>query len=70
MKLSISRKSTFLFSKQIRKKSKFTHRKKEAFKLAISVYRRVGPIGKIMNLSGIEWYRDYWSLSARFSCNS
>ena len=55
---------------KFKKKSKFIHRQKEAYKFAIFVCKRVGPIEKIMNLSGIEWYRDYWSLFARFSCNS
>ena len=60
----------FYVVSKLEKKSKFTHRQKEASKFAIFVYRRVGPIEKIMNLSSIEWYRDYWSLFARFSCNS
>ena len=60
----------FYVVSKFEKKSKFTHRQKEASKFAIFVYRRIGPNEKIMNLSGIEWYRDYWSLFARFSCNS
>ena len=60
----------FYVVSKFEKKSKFTHKQKEASKLAIFVYRRVGLNERIMNLSGIEWYRDYWSLFARFSCNS
>jgi hypothetical protein len=47
----------FYVVSKLEKKSKFTHRQKEASKFAIFVYKRVGPIKKIMNMSGIEWYR-------------
>ena len=33
-------------------------------------FGKVNCIELNLNLSGTEWYRDYWTLFARFSCNS
>ena len=64
-KLSISRESPFLLSRNVgskfKKKSEFTHMEKGGSKSNFLGFGKVNCIELNLNLSGTEWYRDYWS---------